>query len=774
MSMRAARCWCCIGLLLAIVISIFGGAGAAERSQQKGAKNTAAFNHGSWPFKPPERPAVPEVKHKAWVENPIDAFILHALEEDELSPSPRADRLMLLRRVSFDLTGLPPTIEEQQSFLQDDSPEAYKKVVERLLASPRYGERWAQHWLDLVRYAETDGFNQDAHRPDAYRYRDYVIQALNDDLPYDRFIAQQLAGDELEPDNPQALVATGLNRLYPDEHNAADVKQRRQEILDDITDTTGLVFLGLTMGCAQCHDHKFDEILQTDYYKLQAFFTPMLPRNDMVAATLEEKAAYRRKLQAWEEATVETRREMDSIVAPHLEKLRKGAIAKFDDDVQAAILKPDVERTAFEKQLVFQAWHYLAPKEKEVTTKLPKDEKARYDELTKKLAEFDHLKPKPLPTVMAITDASRKAPPTFRFAGGNFKKPIEEVQPGFPDFLGKIEPKFAPPPHLPDATGRRSELARWLGRVDHPLTARVMVNRVWQQHFGLGIVPSTNDFGAQGDAPSHPLLLDWLAVEFAERGWSFKYLHRLMVLSATYQQSSLVKPDDPRHAKAIAADPQNKLLWHARRRRLEGEALRDAMLQVAGELSLRMFGPSARPQLPKDVSSQAWKPDEKEEDQNRRSIYVLAKRNLRYPLFDAFDLPDMHHSCARRPTTITAPQALLLLNSEFSCDRARHWAGRLLAEDGDVDATLVTRAYKVAFGRAPQEDEIATAREFIHAQTAAGDARAAGQTADGSGEPSYDEVTPIPMPSGMKAARGRALVDFCQALLNTNEFLYID
>jgi hypothetical protein len=336
MSMRVAR-WVC-ALLAVLTLADFGSVGAAERSQQKAAKKSAAFNHGSWPFQPPQRPEVPEVKDKQWVQNPIDAFILNELEEEELGPGARADKLTLLRRVTFDLTGLPPTIEEQQSFLQDDSADAYKKVVDRLLASPRYGERWAQHWLDLVRYAETDGFNQDAHRPDAFRYRDYVIQAFNDDLSYDRFIAQQLAGDELEPDNPQALVATGLNRLYPDEFNAADVKQRRQEILDDITDTTGLVFLGLTMGCAQCHDHKFDEILQTDYYKLQAFFTPMLPRNDMVAATAEEKAAHEQQRKAWEEATAEVRGEIDAIIKPRMEKMIKDAIGKFDADVQAAVL----------------------------------------------------------------------------------------------------------------------------------------------------------------------------------------------------------------------------------------------------------------------------------------------------------------------------------------------------------------------------------------------------------------------------------------------------
>ena len=707
------------------------------------------------------------MQNKSWVANAIDAFVLHSLEEEELSPSQRADRLTLLRRVTFDLTGLPPTLAEQQALLQDESPEAYQKVVERLLASPHYGERWAQHWLDLVRYAETDGFNQDAHRPDAFRYRDYVIQAFNDDLPYDRFIAQQLAGDELEPDNPQALVATGLNRLYPDEFNAADVKQRRQEILDDITDTTGLVFLGLTMGCAQCHDHKFDEILQVDYYKLQAFFTPMLPRNDMVAATPEEKAAYQRELAGWEEATADIRQEIEAIVKPHMDKMVKGAIGKFDADVQAAILKPGCRANGDRKAVGVPGLALAGAEGKRSHRQVAQGRKGptrRAAEETGRVRRFEA-------EAVADLDGNHRCepagmPPTFRFAGGNFKKPLDEVQPGFRTFWARSSRGSSRRPICPDATGRRSELARWLGRVRSSAhRARVMVNRVWQQHGGLGIVPSTNDFGAQGDAPSHPRLLDWLAVEFAEGGWSFKQLHRLMVLSATYQQSSLVTPDDPRHVKAIEVDGQNKFLWRARRRRLEGESLRDSMLQVSGELNPRMFGPSAKPQLPKDLSNLAWKPDEKEEDQNRRSIYVLAKRNLRYPLFDAFDLPDMHHSCARRPTTITAPQALLLLNSEFSCDRARHWAGRLLADDSDDDAALVTRAYKAAFGRAPQSDEIVMGREFIQAQTAAAETRAA--AAD-------ETVMPIPMPSGMKAARGRALVDFCQALLNTNEFLYLD
>ena len=424
------------------------------------------------------------------------------LEEDQLIPSPQADKLTLLRRVTFDLTGLPPTLAEQQDFLADESPAAYQKVVDRLLASPRYGERWAQHWFDLVRYAETDGFKQDAHRPDAYNYRDYVIRAFNDDLPYDRFIAQQLAGDELEPDNPRALVATGLNRLYPDEYNAADVRQRRQEILDDMTDTTGLVFLGLTMGCAAVPQPQVRRDPAGRLLPLAGVLHADAASQRMVAATPEEKADYQQQLKAWEEATAEIRGEMEAIVAPHLQKFRKGCDCQIQRRSASAMHTPDAERTAFEKQIGIQAWHTWRSKEKELTAKLPKDEKARYEELIKKLAEFDALKPKPLPTVMAIADAAARRRRRFALPGAISSSRPKKFEPGFPDFLGKIEPKFQPPPNLPDATGRRSELARWLGRADHPLTARVMVNRLWQQHFGQGIVPTPNDFGARARRPT--------------------------------------------------------------------------------------------------------------------------------------------------------------------------------------------------------------------------------------------------------------------------------
>ncbi len=705
----------------------------------------------SWAFATPRRPAVPSVRAAARVVNAIDAFLLARLEAQRLSLSAPADRAALLRRVTFDLTGLPPTLAEQDAFLADASPGAYEKVVDRLLASPRFGERWAQHWLDLVRYAESDGFKADDHRPAAHRYRDYVIRALNADLPYDRFVRQQLAGDELEPDNPDALVATGLNRLWPDEYNAANLEQRWQEILDDVTDTTGQAFLGLTVGCARCHDHKFDPTSQADYFALQAFFAPMQPRDDLVAATPARRERHRRERAAWEKATKTIRDEMEQLVAAKRADLRKYALGKFRAEIQEAVLTPEGKRTPYQQQIADIAYRQLEKAAEEAPKKLPPDKKKRYDELERKLAARGPA-PRPLPEAMAVTDVGRKAPPTHRLQGGAWFKPKEEVQPGFPDFLGKATPDTRIGADL-DSTGRRAALARWLTRNDHPLTARVVVNRLWQHHFGQGIVGTASDFGAQGDPPTHPELLDWLAVELVESGWGLKHVHRLMVTSSAYRQSARVDPKDPAHLRALAADRENKLLWHARRTRLEGEALRDAMLALSGELNVRMFGPSAKPKLPEGVSKYAWKAEAREQDQHRRSVYVLAKRNMRYPLFDAFDQPDMHNSCSRRVKTTTAPQALLLLNGEFTLERARKWSAALMGRHRDDLESLAAEAYRSAWGRKPAAEEVRLGAAFIRRQA--------------------ERL----QPAGGRDAAGAlaaAVADFCHAVLNANESLYVD
>jgi hypothetical protein len=706
-------------------------------------------------FLPPHRPAVPVAHDARWVVNPIDAFILARLESESLTPSPRADKLRLLRRVTFDLTGLPPTVAEQEAFLADSSADAYRKVVDRLLDSPRYGERWAQHWLDLVRYAETDGFKADDLRPTAHLYRDYVIRAFNSDLPYDRFIRQQIAGDEMEPDNPEALVATGFLRLWPDEYNAANLEQRRQEILDDVTDVTGQVFLGLTFGCARCHDHKYDPILQTDYFRLQAFFAPMQPRDDAPAATAAQRNDYQRRLAAWEAASRDLRAEMEALTAAKRQEQRKYALGKFRPEIQQAVLSADEKRTPYQRQIALIAEKQL--RVPNVSTRLPADKKRRYQELERKLADVRPARPEPLPEAMAVRDIGLESPPTHLLAGGDWRKPRELLPPGFPQFLDESTPDIHPDPAR-KSTGRRSALAHWLTKKDNPLTARVLVNRLWQHHFGAGIVGTSSDFGVMGDAATHPELLDWLAVDFVEHGWSLKHMHRLMVMSATYCQDSRVDPRSAAHRHALEVDRENHLLWHARRRRLEGEAVRDAMLALTGELHLRMFGRSAHPKLPANISKYAWTPDPRSEDQNRRSIYVFAKRNMRYPLFDAFDLPDMHNSCARRLTTTTAPQALLLLNGDFAHERSRGLAVGLRERFGAEDAALVHRAYRLAWGRQPAEEEVRLALRFLSTQTEALLSResSSGEHPDRS------------------SAHSAALADFCHALLNTNEFLFVD
>jgi hypothetical protein len=689
----------------------------------------------AWAYRTPRRPALPSVQDSGWIGNSIDAFILARMEKAGLSPSRPADKLTLLRRVTFDLTGLPPTIAEQEAFLADSSPNAYARVVDRLLASPHYGEHWAQHWLDLVRYSETDGFKADDYRPHAHQYRDYVIRVLNADLPYDRFIRQQLAGDELEPENPEALIATGLNRLWPDEYNAANLEQRRQEILDDLTEVTSSVFMGLTVGCARCHDHKFDPISQVDHYRLQAHFAPMRSRDDWLAADPRERQRYRERLAAWESATRDIRTQINELSAAAREKGRAQALTKFRAEIQQAVKTPETKRTPYQEVIALMAESQLQAGAQLEMAKLPADKKQKYDELAKQLASVGPKPTPPGPIAMSVGDIGRGIPPTHRLSGGDWRKPREEVQPGF---LEALRPAVADVRAIPteESSGRRTALARWLTQPTHPLTARVMVNRLWQHHFGVGIVATPSDFGVQGDVPTHPELLDWLAVEFIEQGWSLKHIHRLMVTSATYCQSSIVDAADPR----LKADREDKLLWHARRRRLEGETMRDAQLAVSGELNARPFGPSARPALPEKISTYAWKPDARPEDQHRRSVYVFAKRNMRFPMFDAFDLPDMHNSCARRSQTTTAPQALLLLNSDFTLVRARHWADSLRSSSVD-DGAFVAKAYREAWGRAATDDEITSGVSFLQRQRVLSD---------------------------------DARLDFCHALLNANEFLYVD
>jgi Protein of unknown function (DUF1553)/Protein of unknown function (DUF1549) len=724
-----------------------------------------------WAFQSIVKPAVPAVKDRQWVKTPVDAFILAKLEEKGIKPNPPADRITLLRRATIDLTGLQPTGEEIQQFLNDQSPDAYEKVVDRLLASPRYGERWGRHWLDVARYADSNGFKADETRPNMWRYRDYVIRAFNDDKPYDRFVKEQIAGDELYPGDPDALVAMGFNRLWIDETNAAALYPRRQETLDDMTTVTAAAFLGLTYGCARCHNHKFDPILQKDYYRLQAFFANTiagdgpLPIHDPV-----ERRKYEEQKAIWEEKTKDIRAEMNQLLEPLRKSKIESGIKTFEPEVKEAILLEPAQRTPMQAVMYKTAEPRIVfDEEPDARTlrQLKGDAGKRYQELKKQLAAFDSLRPAPLPAAQYMRDLSATAPSTYILRGGNLDAKGEEVQPGFLSILDPSDAKIAPPAGL-NSTGRRSALAAWLTDTKNPLPARVMVNRIWHYHFGTGIVATPGDFGNMGARPTHPQLLDYLAATFIDSGWSIKKIHRMILLSSTYQQSSAY------NEVSAKIDGDNKLLWRYGRRRMEAEAVRDSMLEVAGLLDTKMGGPGVFPPLPPGVATDlsptaaagGWRFSEPA-DNDRRSVYIFVRRNLRYPMLQEFDSANTFESCDFRKNTVTAPQSLELMNNDLILEWAQSLAGRVLNDSGLTPQAQVDRAFRLAYGRSASAEEQKLAADFLARQTPIMAERLAG---DEKPRP------PLPpnLPSGIDPARAAAFVDLSQMLLDSNEFLYIN
>ncbi len=654
-----------------------------------------------WAFRPVVSVA-PPVAGAGWARNDLDRFVAAKLADAKLSPAPEAGHGVLIRRLTFDLTGLPPTPEAVEAFTKDDAPDAYERLADRLLASPAYGERWARHWLDLVRYADSDGFRIDDYRPDAWRYRDYVIRSFNNDKPYDRFVSEQLAGDELFPGDRDALIATGYLRHGIYEYNNRDVRGAWATQLEDITDTTADVFLGVGLQCARCHDHKFDPLLQKDYYRLQAFFAGILPRENLVAATTEEKAAHTLKLAAWEAATATLRADIAAIEAPYRAKAREDAIDKFPPELQVMIRKPAAARTPHEHQLAELAYRQVTYEYDRLEKSLKPADKDRVLALRRELAKSDALKPPPLPVTSAVTEVGPVAPPTTVP-----KKGPTAVEPGFLSVLEESPAAITPVSGVPDSTGRRSALARWLTRPDNPLTARVLVNRVWQQHFGKGLAANASDFGRLGDQPTHPELLDFLAAKFVAEGWGVKSLHRLIVTSATYRQAAT----HPAPAAGRLADPENKLLWRGGVRRLDAEQIRDALHAVSGDLDLKAGGPGVATTEP------------------RRAVYTKRMRNNRDPLLDVFDAPLAFQSASSRDTTTTPVQSLLLINSPTLLRRSEAFAARLRRDEPADDARRVGRAYRLAFGRAPTPDESAAAVGFVAAQVGRVDPTKAGSAA---------------------------------------------
>ncbi len=725
-----------------------------------------------WAFQTVKRPMPPTVRRSpSLIRHPIDQFILAKLEAAGLSFSPSTNPEILMRRITLDLVGLPPTPAEMAAFVQSasrDPQAALEALVDKLLASPHYGERWGRHWLDLARFAETDGFEHDAVRPHSWRYRDYVIKSFNDDKPYDQFIREQVAGDELfanakpERQNPEVLVATGFNLLGPDMVDSADQVQRRHNTLNDMTDTTALAFLGLTLGCARCHDHKFEPLSQRDYYALQAFFTPAKFQREQPIPTLAERAVFDAAAQQFNEhPKIHALAELE---APARERLRRQKLAKFSSEAQAAHQTPPAQRTTEQANLVLETAALLEISEKELAGAFDDDAKARRQDLLDELKQLP--KPRPLPQALALASNPGPAAKTFVLFRGEYGQPGEEVGTGFPAVLKvarassshltldanspthSATPKDSTTP--PDAGWKpallsRAALADWIASPANPLTARVMVNRIWQHHFGRGLVATPSDFGTHGQAPTHPELLDWLASEFVARGWSVKQMHKLMLLSATYQQTSVAAdvgrltsaqtPDARPQTQSI--DPDNKLYWRMNRLRLEGEVIRDSLLAISGQLNPAMGGPGVFPPVPREIirsSMGGWPQNDRVSDYSRRSIYIFARRNLRFPFLEVFDAPDNNLSCPARGQSTTAPQSLTLLNAEEVTTAAKLTAARLKQESTSVEEQI-TLAYRLTLGRAPAAKEMSLAREFL-AQS--------------------------------------PLNEFCRALFNLNDFVYLE
>jgi hypothetical protein len=682
-----------------------------------------------WAFRKPQRPALPPVKNQAWVRNPIDAFVLAKLEEKGLSPAPPADKRTLLRRAAFDLLGLPPSPEQVEKFVQDTSAEAWAKVIDELLRSPHYGERWGRHWLDVARYADSGGYETDIYYRNAWRYRDYVIKSFNDDKPYDRFVREQVACDELAPndlslegsydlpkaklEHLEARIGTGFYALGPQIHESnMDIKRFAYERLTDWADTTGSVFLGLTLGCARCHDHKFDPLTQRDYYRLQAVF----------AASKEVEVPVVHAM-----AIASNRQHYPRLLA--VDEARK-AYRLFEKKLQAKGGKA----TPAEEQERRRLLDRIAAAVLELPENIPDAPGGPWDGLMEvpTASVLGHHEPAFVPAVHVLQR-------------GDLRRPKEPVSPGFPVVLcesGEARESFPP-------FRSRKELALWLTRPGHPLTARVMANRVWLWHFGRGLVSTPNDFGKMGQPPTHPELLDWLATEFVARGWSLKAMHRLILQSSAYQMASA--RDD---AKAARLDPDNRYLWRMNRRRLEGEALWDALHATAGTLNPAMGGRPVVPPLADEEirplrDKWQWTVTADPKEHTRRGVYLLVRRNFRFPMFEVFDAPVNSVSCPCRDVTTVAPQALWSLNNQTAYRQAQAFAGRLVREAGNRPAAWVERAWRVALGRAPSEEEKREALRLLDALAAKGAAKP-------------QESPPA------------ALAKLCLAIFNLNEFAYAD
>lgn len=679
--------------------------------------------------------------------NGIDHFILNKLQQQSLAPAPEADRRVLMRRVYFDLVGLPPTPEEVEAFLADSSPKAYEELVDRLLADSRYGERWARHWLDLARYADTAGYEGDPERPHAWRYREYVIDALNNDKPYDLFVKEQIAGDEFHehsrptalplPD-PEKVVAVGFLRMAPFTEPRGD--ESRHELLSEMTATVGSVFLGMTLECAKCHDHKYDPIPAKDFYRMKAFFAtvqipPPVPEDIMQLGGPTPAEFYRPGEKEWAD-TLRAKYEQDL-------KAQEEELAQLKNTLQkqlTAALKRDnpVDLKEVDQAIDDQANKIFSA-----------EDKRRFNQLRRHIFVLKNHVRRVQPVALSLTHSigppyGPVVPASYVSLRGQWDIRGEMVEPGFLSAItGNQEPakiRLDPFKRYPTRS-RRMALARWIASPENPLTARVMVNRIWQHHFGRGIVTTPSDFGKGGQRPTHPKLLDWLALSFVDSKWSIKAMHRLMLTSSTYRQSS--QREDSRAAEV---DPENKLLWRFPRQRLEAEVIRDSILAVSGRLNPEHGGLPIFPPLPEGLDKSqkvygvnTWETSQGSEGR-KRSVYIFQRRALNMPMMDVFDALVSNTSCAQRRTSVTPVQSLSLYNGEFTNTEALYFAKRVRESSGKQPAQQIQRAFQIALSRPPTAAEIDQVQAWFQS-TESGD---------------------------------ESLVGLCRILLNTNEFIYID
>jgi hypothetical protein len=783
--------------------------GEAENAKPQAAAYGASYKERAitaedrswWSFQKPVRRPIPKVTDARWRANPIDAFIKAALDQKGLAPAPQADRHTLIRRAYLDLTGLLPKPAEVDAFVNDPSPRAYEKLIERLLSSPHYGERWGRFWLDVARYADSSGYEHDYSIANAWRYRDYVIKSFNQDKPYDRFIIEQLAGDELDASNDgsyDALIATTYYRIGPRvRYREKDNPYYRYEYLDDTIRTTFQGFMGLSVNCARCHDHKFDPITRMDYYRSMAMIFGNV-EYDHPLAPPEKVAEYERVQKEVNEQVRPLMRKVFEIEAPYRRAAFEKRLARFPEEIQVAVRTPEEKRTPGQKLLAAQivsldvdpdaAAQNVTALYSRQRIKVSDADHAVREKLLDQVEEIMKRMPEPLPVAEGVRDGdyrltpdgrgdeplpgkgnrfdygveccflpqpgqAYKVPPVYFAANGvdvaeDQKAPV--VEPGCLSVLADHSLPVAHPPKNAISSGRRRALAEWIASPSNPLTARVMVNRIWHWHFGRGLVPTPSNFGKMGVKPSHPELLDWLATEFIRQGWSVKQMHRLIMNSEVYKQASSYS-----QATNLEKDPTNIHLWRFPLRRLEAEAIRDVILSASGQINLQAGGEPFFPAIPKSVRESylqgKWVMTTEEPSTWRRGIYAYWKRGLKYPMFEVHDQPDPNVTCEMRNTTTVPTQALTLLNNEFVLIQARHFAERVLREAGGDPAKQVLVLYRIALSREPAQKEMDQSLGFLRKQRDYHTARASGS----------DPVL-------------AALTDLAHVMLNANEFVYIN